>query len=222
MLPDDDGRGGVTRRPPEGGRVAPLAPPGRYTVRLSADGVRVERPLELRLDPASEGTRESVAEQTAMLLEIRARVDRAAALIDALEWTRASLHGAVRAAEEAGEGVLAERGRRLAASLREVEGGLFDLRLTGGTAYQDALWWPRRLWSKLHSLAGYLSGTDHRPTEQAREVHALYGERLADLEARWEALRGDEVPDFNQLLERAGLPVVATGPAAGGEEGTGG
>ncbi|MGD2070494.1 MAG: hypothetical protein PVI57_17595 [Gemmatimonadota bacterium] len=206
-----------TRGPPEGGRVSVLAPPGTYTVRVVADGRAVEQPLELLMDPASEGTPATVAEQVEMLLELRGEVNRAADLIDALEWTRAELHRAGVAAGAAGADAVAAEAAALAARLREVEGGLFDLRLSGGTAFQDALWWPRRLWAKLSSLAGYVSGTDHRPTDQAREVHALYQERLADLERRWSSLRRDEIPALNEALEEAGLEPLAPTPRGGGE-----
>jgi hypothetical protein len=199
---------GETRGPPEGGGVSVLAPPGSYTVRLTAGGRTAEGTLEVRMDPASEGTPATVAEQTGMLLELRDQVDRAADLIEALEWTRAELGRVSRDAPAGSEA--AREAASLAATLRAVEGEIFDLRLSGGTAFQDSLWWPRRLWSRMISLAGYVSGTDHRPTDQAREVHALYTERLAELEARWTALRSEAVPNLNTTLRAAGIDEVTT------------
>ncbi len=191
-----------TRRAPDGGRVAPQAVPGRYTVRLSVDGVVQEQPLEVLMDPSSEGSLEGIRAQHAMQLELRAETNRVVNAIDSLEVWRADLQ----ARREAGT-----LGAAQAALLLEVDSlthTLYDLRLSGGSAGQDGLRWPRQLFAKITSLGGTISGSDLPPTDQAREVHVIYQERLREVEAELARLRA---------RVRGVAEDAAPAPAASGE-----
>ena len=88
---------------------------------------------------------------------------------------------------------------------------LFDLRLTGGNAGQDTIRWPRRLYAKLTSLAGYIGGTDLRPTDQQMEVYALYRQQLADCQAWLERLSVNDVAGYNRLLSEHGYEGIIIG-----------
>ncbi len=200
----------------EGGRVRPLAPPGTYTVRVTAGDWSASTELVVLRDPASEGTEAEIAEQVAMMRELRAETDAVVDLIDEIEWIRKSIDdiearvaaGARTLSQEDADRLLA-RARTLDQELIDLEMLLFDLRLTGGAARQDTLRWPRRLYAKLTSLGGYVSGTDHRPTDQAREVHAIYKDQLTDYQQRMEGIRAGALADFNRLLAAAGVAVIS-------------
>jgi photosystem II stability/assembly factor-like uncharacterized protein len=207
-----------TRRPPDGGRVSILAPPGRYTVRLRVDGRTHEAPLEVLMDPSSRGSLEGIRAQVAMLRELRAEVNRLVDVIDRIEVLRAGIASS-RAGLAAGGGD-AGRARApldtLEARLIELEMGLYDLRLSGGSAGQDALRWPRQLYAKMTSLAGYVSGSDFPPTDQAREVHALYRERLEAVEAALAAIEASDVAETDRALAAAGRPPLEAAAERGG------
>ena len=74
-----------TRGAPDGGRVVPRAQPGTYTIRLTVDGTTHEQPLEVRMDPSSEGSLAGIRAQHEMLLELRSEVNRVVSAIDSLE-----------------------------------------------------------------------------------------------------------------------------------------
>ena len=201
------------RSPPDGGRVRPVAVPGRYTVRLTVDGVDRTAPLELRADPSSTGSAAGMRAQLDMALALRDEVDRVAALVDEIETLRV---GVARSLEEVGEeDATAGQLRELASALEEVESQLYDLRMSGGSAGQDALRWPRRLYAKLTSLAGYIGGTDLGPTDQAREVHRELQEDLAAAMDALATLRDGPVRRADELLEARGLPPLARAGAPG-------
>jgi photosystem II stability/assembly factor-like uncharacterized protein len=61
-----------TPRVPEG----PLAPPGRYTVRLDVDGQTMQRPLEVAMDPRVTISRRVLEEQYVLARRIAALMDR--------------------------------------------------------------------------------------------------------------------------------------------------
>jgi len=194
----------------EGGRVRPLAPPGEYTIRLTVGDRVLEAPLEVRQDPGSAGSLAGIAEQTGRLLTIRQQVDGVVALIDEIEWVRSQIDAVesrLRQQSHPQAAALLPQLAEVDAALLEVEDELFDSRLSGGTAFQDSLRWPRRLYAKLVSLAGYMSGTDFAPTAQQIEVHERYSEQLRQVSERMESLR-PRIADLNETLAAAGVQVL--------------
>ena len=103
-----------------------------------------------------------------------------------------------------------EAAEEIETALVELEMLLADVRLTGGSARQDTLRWPRRLFAKLTSLAGYLDGTDHRPTDQSIEVFDMYQAQLSDYQALLESLTNREIANFNRLLRQHGVAPLTT------------
>lgn len=194
----------------EGGRVTPLAPPGDYGVRLISGEHARDQILTLRKDPASEGSLGDIEAQHALVMEIREALGEVVGMIDEVEWLRRQLLDLDARLTQQDAPQAAEVGaaaRELEERLGDFEMNLFDLRLTGGTAFQDSLRWPRQLYAKLASLAGYVSGTDHRPTDQHLEVFASYRQRLASLREELAALRA-EVAGFNETARAAGLELI--------------
>jgi len=199
------------RPAPDGGTIRPLAVPGRYRIRLRAGSEERTTWLTVLADPQSNGTADDMAAQLAMMLELREMTDSTAALVERIEWARKGLGDLdARLREEAGVRDLVEAGEALDAALVELEMRLFDLRLSGGLAGQDTIRWPRRLFAKLTSLAGYISGSDARPTDQAAEVLDVYRDELRAVLARWSELEGNDLARFNRDLAERGLPPIVS------------
>jgi photosystem II stability/assembly factor-like uncharacterized protein len=201
------------RPAPDGGAVRPLALPGRYRVTLVAGGEEETVWLDVLQDPASEASTADMTAQLDLQLELREMSDSTAALIDRIEWARKGLMDL----EEriGGEGRYAdviEAGEALEAALVELESGLFDLRLSGGAARQDTIRWPRQLFAKISSLAGYSGGSDDPPTDQMIEIRDLYREQLTVHLQRWLELADADVAQFNRLLATQGLPPIISQP----------
>ena len=192
----------------EGGRVTPLAPPGSYIVTLSDGDIELTQPLEVLKDPDSGGSQLAILEQVTMVRAIRENVDSTVALIDQIEWIRAE----IQMVQEKTEGhQVAEDLREAAGTLEDklidLEMKLFDVRMTGGTASQDTLRFARRLYSRLSSLAGYITGTDDRPTNQAREVFDMLQSELEDYQRQWLGLEED-LAAFNRFLDDRGIDPI--------------
>ena len=193
----------------EGGRVTPLAPPGTYTVRLRAAGFDLVEPLLVLKDPDSGGSELEIQEQVTMVREIRESVDSVVALIDEIEWIRAQTQLVrERNTDHTAAAEIREAGEKLEEELIDLEMRLFDVRLTGGSARQDTLRWARRLYARLTSLAGYITGTDQRPTDQSREVFEMLRSELGDYQRQMVAIRED-VATFNRLLGDRGIAPLA-------------
>jgi photosystem II stability/assembly factor-like uncharacterized protein len=189
----------------EGGRVTPLAPPGPYTITLRAVGLELVQPLELLQDPNSGSSEAEIREQVTMVREIRESVDSVVVLIEEIEGVRVQTE---LLQENAATVEIREAVRRLDEELIGLETRLFDVRLTGGTARQDTLRWARRLYARLTSLAGYITGTDDRPTDQSREVLEMLRSELGDYQRQMIAIRED-IATLNRLLDDRGIdPIV--------------
>ena len=193
----------------EGGRVTPLAPPGMYTVTLRTAGFELAQPLEVLKDPNSGGSESEIQEQVTMVREIRESVDSVVALIDEIEWIRVQTQLVQeRNADHVAAEEIRQAGATLEAGLINLEMRLFDVRLTGGSARQDTLRWARRLYARLTSLAGYITGTDDRPTDQSREVFEMLRSELGDYQRQMMAIRED-LATFNRLLDDRGIDPIA-------------
>jgi len=87
-----------------------------------------------------------------------------------------------------------------------IEENLIQRRLTGQG--QDTVRWPPKLISKINYLANGLGGADFAPTNQHREVHALFKSQLTSHRKRLEEILADDLKDFNRLLRDQGLQPI--------------
>ena len=200
-------------RPAPGGRFSMLAPPGTYTVTLAVDGEEVgSRSLTVRKDPNSAGSEADIRAQTALLSEIRRDIGTTVGLINRIEVVRKQLRDlgqildsdAPGGGEEAGD--LTREAEALDDRLVEVEGRLFQLKVTG--TGQDRVRWPAMLYGRLTYLAGNVAVADFPPTDQQGEVHAVLRARLKAASAELEEVLASDVAAFNRRLQAARLPKV--------------
>jgi hypothetical protein len=193
----------------DGGRVSPLASPGKYTVRLTVGDEEFTAPLTLLKDPSSTGSEADIQAQFDVILQLREETNRVVDLINDAERVRAQIEDLreLVVGRERAEEILSA-GDRLDESLVALEMGLTDLRMSGGSAGQDALRWPRQLYAKLTSLAGYMGGSDFPPTTQQLEVHEGLQGQLREHETRMERIRTEELADLNRILVESGIPHI--------------
>jgi len=199
------------RPAPDGGPVRPLAIPGRYQVRLTAGDVEMTSWLEVLQDPESTASQADLVAQLDLQLELREMSDSTSDLITRIEWTRKGLMDLEeRVRGEARYADVVEAGEELGDALIDLAMTLFVLRLTGGSGRQDTIRWPRQLWAKLASLAGYSSGSDDRPTDQIMEVRDIYRQWLAEALQQWAEITQTDLVRFNRMLVERGLPPIVS------------
>jgi hypothetical protein len=181
-----------------------LAAPGTYTVKLTVGEQELTQEILVKKDPSSAGTEQQVKDQVATLLEIRDHINTVVGMINTIEWTRKQLYDLedmLKDNEDVAE--ILESGKALDVKLKELENRFFDLRLSG--ARQDTLWWPRRLYAKLGSLAGYIGSSDHPPTTQQMEILGLYRQQVSEYQAELQRLKDEDIAAFNELLNQKGM-----------------
>jgi photosystem II stability/assembly factor-like uncharacterized protein len=194
---------------PDGSRPAPgagslsiLAPPGVYTVKLSAGGRELTQPLTVRKDPNSAGTEADIQEQARLLVDLRKDLNSAADAVNQMEIVRSQLDGLARVIDDA---AIKKAGEELNQKLIDLEMNLIDLRLTGG---QDGVRYGSKLISKINYLANGLASGDFKPTSQQIEVQKVLEGRLRDTLGQVESLLSKELGGFNDTLRKKNVPNI--------------
>jgi photosystem II stability/assembly factor-like uncharacterized protein len=188
---------------PGGQRFSLLAPPGTYTITLSAGGRELSQPLVVRKDPGSGGSEAEVAEQMTLLFELRADIDAAADTINAFESVRGQLQALRRLVDDR---TVIESSRTIEQKFTDAEGKLQELRTTGRG--QDGVRFGAKLYSKLNYLANGLMSNDYRPTAQQQEVHGLLRQQLRTVQGELNSLLTTEVAAFNERLRKMNLSTI--------------
>ena len=153
----------------------PLAVPGRYQVRVTANGVRETQPLVIRMDPRLEGvTAADLREQFDLAMRIRDRVSAADSAVLRIRRLRSGIAARLATAsspEVRRQGDVADR------ALRAMEDTLYQFRSRSG---QDPLNFPIRINNRLAALGRSVTSGDARPTAAA---YVVFKELSAELDA---------------------------------------
>jgi photosystem II stability/assembly factor-like uncharacterized protein len=194
---------------PGSGRLAILAPPGTYTVRLSVNGTTVTQPVVVRKDPYSGGTDAEILAQTRALMAIRSDMDAGAEAVMKMENARVALDSVGRIVNDA---AIKSAAGALEKKMTDLEMNLVDLRLTGQG--QDGVRFGAKLLSKLNYLSGGISGSDFAPTSQSVEVQASLNQDLKTHLQALDQLLAKDIEALNAMLKGKGMaPIVIRGRA---------
>ena len=191
-------------RAPGGGgaSIGLLAPPGTYTVKLSAGGHDQTQPLTVRKDPNTAGTEADIAAQTEMLVALRRDLNTAIDVLNRIELVRSQLESLGRVVDD---GQVRKAADDLNKTFIDLEMTLIDLRITGG---QDGVRYAAKLISRFGYLANGLANADFKPTNQHAEVQKLLAGRVRDTVTRFDALVEKDLAAFNDLLRTRNIQGV--------------
>ncbi len=184
----------------------PLAPPGHYQVRVTANGVTKTQDFDIRRNTVVAGVTDAdLLEQFKLARQINERVSEANGAVIRIRRIKEQV------ADRTGktfDAALKQYGASLAERLTEVEGEIYQYR---NRSNQDPLNFPIRLNNKLAALQGTVESGDCRPTDQAYAVFKKLSTRLDEELARLESLISTDLGAFNRALAQAKLPAVETG-----------
>ena len=192
--------------------TGPRVPPGRYRLRLVADGASAEADLVVERDPRSRDGDPAIAERYAFARALRddlSRVADAVARVRAIDEQLAPLAARWLPLEGARE--LLPRVEALRGRCREIEGRLhnpqaqvvYDILAQRGGA---------QLYSQLAPLAEWVADADSAPTQGMREVAGAHHERLAALEREIAELESGPLAALLAEAAARRIPIVALPP----------
>ena len=199
-----------------GGVAGPRLAPGRYQVRLTADGKTHTETFELRKDPRLVTTDADFAKQLDMQLKIRDKLTETHNAIISIREARKQIDDLIkRMAGQPNFKAISDAAKSLNQKMTGVEEELYQ---TKNQSSQDPLNYPIRLNNKLAALGGVIASADAAPTEQSYAVYEdLMGKINAQLQ-KLEAVMKNDLPAFNQLVREQNIPAVIVKPAAAAQE----
>jgi photosystem II stability/assembly factor-like uncharacterized protein len=195
---------GLTPPSPEG----PLAPPGTYTLRLSAGGRNYSQTVNVRNDPRSPATVAAVRAQHALQMKLVEGIKAAYAGHTMAVALQAALRGAVPAGAQPEPGDAAARALALAAQLDTLAG--LDVGRgrggggRGGTAAPNF----RALNAAFIAQLNTQDNGDLAPTSAALAGFSATCKELQSVVTAWERLRGAELTAVNQALTARGRTAI--------------
>lgn len=187
------------------GQFGPRVVPDTYTVKLKVGEREYVREVEVLKDPSTEGSAEDIRQQVAFSLELRDAMNQAVAMINEIEAIRSDLEALAPQLSGRSDTRKAEQLRQAAEA---IAGSLYDIHLTG--AREDAFRSPMQLYGRLSALASDITGNgvDFRPTDQQREVKALFDQRLEAVSERFKEFMEVQVGNFNSRLKKSELQLM--------------
>jgi photosystem II stability/assembly factor-like uncharacterized protein len=183
------------------------APPGAYTVTMSADGFRQGASFRWLKDPRSSSSDRDLTEQFRFLQRIAGRVDEANSAVTRIRNVRSALDKATDEAGKKGDvASLTPVAQKLRADLTRVEEALYQTQNRSG---QDPLNYPIRLNNRLAALITIVSNGDFRPTDQSYEVFNGLSKELDVQLAALSRLLGTDLAAVNAELQKRGVAPVS-------------
>ena len=188
----------------------PLAPPGRYQVRLTLGERSQTRAFDLVKDPRVSATQADFDAQFGLLIAIRDKLSETHDGVNRLRSARAQAREwANRAKGTSAERPVADAADALIAKLDDAESALIQTEYRGA---RDRLHLPIRWNAKLAGLAPVVSAADFAPPRQAYDVFADYSEKLDAHFAALNKTLSEDLDEFRNLL--AELEVSSITPSA--------
>ena len=183
-------------------RRRPVAAPGRYTVRLTADGKTVSTPLVIKRHPLREATDADLIAQTTLALQIRDKVSEANSAVVQIRSIKTQV--ADRLTKSSDE-KLKSAGDTLSTKLTGVEEDVYQVR---NQASEDPLNFPIKTNNRLASLLRVMQAGDGRPIGS---IQPIFTDLKAELKLETDRLQKIllvDLPAFNKEAQRLGLPPI--------------
>jgi hypothetical protein len=183
--------------------VGPLAPAGKYRIRLAVDGKTIEAPFEILPDPRVAVS----AEQRRAQFELhRDLVEKLTTLNSAVIQNRRIREQLQALRQRAAESLdVVDAARRIEERLESIEEALIESRMETAS---DAFNFPTRLDAKLIILVGVVANSDTAPTRSSYEVASELTARLGlELEKQREVIDKD-IAALNRLARERGILAV--------------
>jgi hypothetical protein len=200
----------------------PASPPGRYAVRISANGETKNREFSIGIDPrlkAAGITEEFLLEQFKLSSQVRDRVTEANTAVVKIRAIRDQVNERMKKIPERRRAEVQKLADAVMTQLTLVEEEVYQVR---NRSSQDPLNYPIKLNNKIAALMGVIESADHRPTDQTYEVFKELSSQLEKQLQQMNSTLKADLPRLNAALKREKVEPVdpdakptATPPAQG-------
>ena len=185
------------------GNNGPMAIPGSYQVRLTADGETQTQSFEIKIDPRMEHvTVAQLRERFDFALRIRDRVSQANDAVIEIRRIKGDVDDRL---EQTDNQRIHEQGGKVESNLSAVESEIYQVR---NESRQDPLNFPIKLNNKLAALMGVVERGETAPTAQSFRVFDHLSELLQTELIRMNTIIEQDLRRLNELLQEEGLDPI--------------
>ena len=189
-----------------GSTRGPQAPPGRYAVKLTANGVTRTQDFNIRRNEAVKTVTDAdLVAQFQLARAISAKVNAANEAVLRIRSVKDQI--AARLGKTA-DARISAAGKALADKLTAVEGEIYQYR---NRSSQDPLNFPIRLNNKLAALQTLVEYGDNKPTDQSYAVFKELSARLDEQLAALDRLASTELAALNSMLAKKKVEPIKDG-----------
>ncbi len=186
-----------------GSTRGPLAPPAKYSARLTANGVTKTQEFTItRNDAVKTITDADLMEQFKLAKQINDRVTAANEAVLRIRNVRDQVNARL---AKANDPAIKSASEPLVEKLTAIEGEIYQYR---NRSSQDPLNYPIRLNNKLAALQGLVEIGDVKPTDQSYAVFKELSGRLDKQFGQLDSLFSIDLANLNKLLQRKKLEPV--------------
>jgi photosystem II stability/assembly factor-like uncharacterized protein len=188
-----------------GATTGPRVSPGKYTVKLTAEGQTQTQSFEVKKDPRLPTTADDYARQLSLALQVRDKLTETNdAVIRIRELRRQIDTYAGRDSKK-----VADAAKALSAKLTSVEENLYQ---TKNRASEDPLNYPIKLNNKLAHVLMVVQSSDDQPTQQSYMVYEDLATQVNAELKKLDGLLSVDLPAFNKLIRDENVPAVQALP----------
>jgi hypothetical protein len=190
----------------EGNLDGPVAPPGRYAVRLILGKDTTSRSFDIIADPRVKTPTVELVAQFEAALRVRDRLNDVVEGAQRIEDIQGQLDARTKqSTDQAFAKRVAEAAKALRVKLEAVRAELYEV---GCHVDQCTLDQPVKLYNQLISLNYQVQQGDYAPTKQHGEIHTDLSGRADVQLKKLQQLEDTELSAFNKLLEELKIPGV--------------
>jgi len=188
------------------GPRGPLALPGDYQVKLTANGKSQTAMLHLVIDPRTKDHEGELAKQFELSTQVNKRISELHQAVNEIREIKSqikALHAKfgddakVKSALDAADG--------MEGKMSEVEQQLIQVKMKGS---EGNLAFPNMLNEAFDSFSRSVDGGDREPTKPQMDVFASLSGRLDEQLKKWNAIKQDELPKVSAMIKQADLPAL--------------
>jgi hypothetical protein len=172
----------------------PLAVPGEYQVRVTANGQTQTQKLTLKMDPRENVTQEQLQAQFKLASDIRDEVSAANEIVIKI---REFKKQAKARADDSKNPAVAEAGASLRDKLSTIEEQVYQVR---NSANEDPLNFPIKLNNLIAALARSVETGDAPPTDQTYVVQRELSAQLSEIQVKFDDALKVDLDRFNTVL----------------------
>ncbi len=196
----------------------PIAPPGKYQVRMTVagDSSPVTAPFELKMDPRVGTSVADMQKEFELQLKIRDTLSNIHDTVREIRETRMQLKGLHARLEDARYKTISDSASALDKKMTPVEDQLLQVNAKSTEANLN---FPVLIDEQLHALVNSVE-TDVAPTAQQYQAYESLSQQAEPLVAQWKQMRSKDLVALNDLIKQDAVPVIYLGPGEGAAQGS--